>query len=552
MTSSETAPSTNFIRNIIVADQEKNKNEGKVKTRFPPEPNGYLHIGHAKSICLNFGIAKEFSGGCNLRFDDTNPAKEDVEYERAIMEDVKWLGFQWDELHYTSNYYQQLYAYAVKLILQGDAYVDSLSADEIRDYRGSLTEPGKESPDRSRSIEDNLALFERMKSGDFEDGEYILRAKIDMASGNINLRDPALYRIKRNTHYRTADEWCIYPMYDYAHCISDSIESITHSLCTLEFEDHRPLYDWILDKLGTDNHPQQIEFAPLNLEYTILSKRKLIQLVTEKIVDGWDDPRMPTVSGLRRRGFSATSIRNFCDLIGVTKNDACIEMPVLENVIREDLNNSTARKMAVLNPLKLVITNYPDDKIETLSMPNHPQKPEMGNRSVPFTKEVYIEQDDFALIPPPKYRRLIEGGEVRLRGAYVVRCNQVIQNDLGEIIELHCSYDENTLGKKPEGRKVKGVIHWVSKSHSIDAEIRIYDPLFMTVNPGAQDNFMDYINPSSKTALYHCKIEPSLRNVVPEECFQFERQGYFVADRSDCTKDNLVFNRTVTLRDSWS
>ncbi len=552
MSSTEIASSNNFIRHIIVSDLNNNKNHGELKTRFPPEPNGYLHIGHAKSICLNFGLANEFSGQCNLRFDDTNPEKEGVEYELAIKEDVAWLGFEWSNLHYASNYYLELYNAAIQLISTGHAYVDSLSADEIREYRGNLTEPGKESPDRNRGIDENLDLFKRMRAGEFSDGDYILRAKIDMASGNINLRDPALYRIKRHTHYRTGDQWCIYPMYDFAHCVSDALEGITHSICTLEFEDHRPLYDWILDKLDSTCHPQQIEFAPLNLEHTILSKRKLIHLVNENIVNGWDDPRMPTISGLRRRGFTAASIRKFCDLIGVTKNDATIKMSVLENVIREDLNASTPRKMAVLNPLKLIITNYPEEKTELLTIDNHPQRSEMGSRTVPFTKEIYIEENDFSLVPPPKFRRLIEGGEVRLRGAYVIRCNQIIKANSGKVLELHCTYDKDTLGKKPDGRKVKGVIHWVSQPHSLNAEVRIYEPLFASANPSTNSNYIENIASNSITILTQCKVESSLGAAKPEERFQFERQGYFVADRHNFSKDKLVFNRTITLRDNWS
>ncbi len=552
MSSSESAPSNNFIRHIVKSDVENNKNDGRVHTRFPPEPNGYLHIGHAKSICLNFGLAGDFSGKCNLRFDDTNPEKEDTEYEKAIQADVKWLGFEWAELHYASDYYQYLYDCAIQLIKTDHAYVDSLNAEEIREYRGSLTSPGKESPHRNRSVEENLDLLERMKNGEFEDGAHVLRAKIDMASGNMNMRDPTLYRIKRYTHYRTGDDWCIYPMYDYAHCLSDALEGVTHSLCTLEFEDHRPLYDWVLDTLKTEHHPQQIEFAPLNLEYTLLSKRKLIQLVKEGVVDGWDDPRMPTVSGFRRRGFTPGSIREFCDRIGITKNEASIEMPVLENIIREDLNENAPRRMAVLDPIRVIITNYPEDQQEQLMMANHPQKPELGEREVTFTREVFIERDDFAKVPPPKFKRLIEGGEVRLRGAYVIKCDRVFENENGVITELHCTYDENTLGKKPEGRKVKGVIHWVSAKCALDAEIRLYEPLFTAANPSSSDNFLDLINEESKTVLKNCKVEKALFGVSAESGFQFERQGYFVSDRWDCSEETLVFNRTITLRDSWS
>jgi glutaminyl-tRNA synthetase len=551
MSTSDSTPSNNFIRHIMNADMQSNRFAGDVHTRFPPEPNGYLHIGHAKSICLNFGLAGDFNGSCNLRFDDTNPEKEDVEYEQAIREDIQWLGFDWKNLCYTSNYYQQLYDYAVELIKSGNAYVDSLSAEQIRLYRGSLTEPGKDSPHRTRSVEENLDLFARMKQGDFTDGEHILRAKIDMSSGNINLRDPALYRIKHAKHYRTGNDWCIYPMYDYAHCLSDAIEGITHSLCTLEFEDHRPLYDWILETLNTPCHPQQTEFAPLNLEYTILSKRKLIQLVKENVVDGWDDPRMPTISGLRRRGFTAASIREFCDRIGITKHDASIEMPVLENIIRDDLNENASRRMAVLDPLKITISNLPDNHIEELEMANHPQKPELGTRTVPFSNTLYIERSDFERVPPPKFKRLVEGGEVRLRGCYVIKCDKIIENNAGDILELHCSYDKDTLGKKPEGRKVKGVIHWVSVAHSINAQIRLYEPLFTETNPASVEDFIATVNPNTKTVLPHCKVEAALENTPPETSFQFERQGYFVADRRESSKEQLVFNQTITLRDSW-
>ncbi|MDO6460117.1 glutamine--tRNA ligase/YqeY domain fusion protein [Granulosicoccaceae sp. 1_MG-2023] len=549
--SSDAKPSNNFIRHLVSADLEAGKHGGRLQTRFPPEPNGYLHIGHAKSICLNFGLARDYGGQCNLRFDDTNPEKEDAEYEQAIQSDVEWLGFSWSNLCHASDYYQQLYDYAVELIRRGCAYVDSLSAEEIREYRGSLTEPGKPSPYRERSVEENLDLFERMREGEFADGEHVLRARIDMASGNMNMRDPTLYRIRRHTHYRTGDQWCIYPMYDYAHCLSDAIENVTHSLCTLEFEDHRPLYDWVLASLEIADPPKQTEFAPLNLEYTILSKRKLIQLVREKIVDGWDDPRMPTITGLRRRGFTPAAIREFCERIGVTKNDASIEMPVLENVIRDDLNTNALRRMAVLDPIKVVITNYPQDHSETLSLPNHPQNPEAGTRDVLFGGTVYIERDDFAEVPPPKFKRLVPGGEVRLRGSYVIRCDEVIKDDKGEITELRCSYDENTLGKNPEGRKVKGVIHWVNAETAVTAEVRIYEPLFKDPNPAAAEDFLDCIRENSKTVLTNCKVEPALAEAAPETNVQFERQGYFVADRRDHSPARPVFNRTITLRDSW-
>ncbi|MCK5870577.1 glutamine--tRNA ligase [Methylococcaceae bacterium CS1] len=551
MSTTENSPATNFIRQIVTKDLAEKKHN-KVITRFPPEPNGFLHIGHAKSICLNFGVAAENAGLCNLRFDDTNPEKESIEYVRAIEKDVHWLGFEWAELRHSSDYFEDLYGFAVQLIEKGLAYVDSLTAEQIREYRGSLTQPGKESPDRSRSIEENLDLFSRMRAGEFADGQYLLRAKIDMASSNINMRDPALYRIRRVHHQRTGDDWCIYPMYDYTHCISDAIEGITHSLCTLEFENHRPLYDWILDNIDIDCHPQQIEFARLELEYTIVSKRKLNQLVVEGHVSGWDDPRMPTLAGLRRAGFTPTAIRDFCERIGVTKKDSSIEMAVLENCIREDLNNTAARAMAVLDPLKVVIENYPDGQTEQLEASNHPQNEAMGKRIVPFTKEVYIEQDDFADVPPPKYKRLIEGGEVRLRGAYVIKCHQVIKNAAGKVVELRCTYDEKTLGKKPEGRKVKGVIHWVSATHSLDAEIRLYDRLFNVPNPSAEDDFCEALNPDSLQVITEAKVESSLADAELGSRFQFERVGYFCLDTEDSVADKFVFNRTVTLRDTWS
>ena len=553
MSTNDTLPSANFIRQIVTNDLKENKNKGQVATRFPPEPNGYLHIGHAKSICLNFGIAAEFNGTCNLRFDDTNPEKENIEYMQSIERDVKWLGFEWAGLYNASDYFEQLYDYAEQLIELGLAYVDSLSADEIRAYRGTLTEPGKESPDRNRSIADNLDLFQRMRAGEFPDGQFVLRAKIDMASPNINMRDPAIYRIRRVHHHRTGDEWCIYPMYDYTHCISDAIEGITHSLCTLEFEDHRPLYDWVLDKLQTPHHPQQIEFARLQLEYTIVSKRKLNQLVTEKHVKGWDDPRMPTLAGLRRAGFTPKAIRDFCERIGVTKQNSWIEMGVLEYCIREDLNENALRAMAVLQPLRVVIENYPADQVESLEISNHPQKPELGKRNVPFTQVILIEQDDFAEVPPPKFKRLVEGGEVRLRGSYVIKCNAVIKNAEGVITELRCSYDPDTLGKNPEGRKVKGVIHWVSESHSKVAEIRLYDRLFTVPNPDNEENFLDVINHDSLEVLEGCRVEASLAEATAEHRYQFERTGYFCLDAIDSVDGKLVFNRTVTLREGgWA
>ncbi|WP_431066074.1 glutamine--tRNA ligase/YqeY domain fusion protein [Methylotuvimicrobium sp.] len=550
MSSNETLPS-NFIRQIINNDLKQNKNNSKIATRFPPEPNGYLHIGHAKSICLNFGIAGEYQGTCNLRFDDTNPEKESIEYMEAIERDVSWLGFQWHELRHASDYFEKLYDYAVELIQKGLAYVDSSTPEQMRQNRGTLTEPGKESPDRNRSIEENLDLFTRMRAGEFADGQYVLRAKIDMASPNINMRDPVIYRIRRVHHHRTGDKWCVYPMYDYTHCISDAIEGITHSLCTLEFEDHRPLYDWVLDNITIDCHPQQIEFARLQLEYSIVSKRKLNQLVTEKHVGGWDDPRMPTLAGLRRAGVTPAAIRDFCERIGITKKDSWIEMAVLENCIREDLNENAPRAMAVLRPLKLIIDNYPDDKVEALELGNHPQRPELGTRKVEFSKVLYIEQDDFTENPPPKYKRLVEGGEVRLRGAYVIRCDHIVKDENGSIIELHCSYDPDTLGKNPEGRKVKGVIHWVSERHSVPAEIRLYDRLFSQPNPDSLDNFLDALNPDSLEILTESRVESSLADAPPESRFQFERMGYFCLDATDSTPDKPVFNRTVTLRDTW-
>ncbi len=549
MTTNDTQPLANFIRQIITNDLKDNKNNGKVATRFPPEPNGYLHIGHAKSICLNFGIATEFNGTCNLRFDDTNPEKENIEYMEAIERDVQWLGFDWAQLHHASDYFEQLYNYAVQLIEQGQAYVDSLSAEQIRLYRGTLTEPGKESPDRSRSIADNLDLFSRMRAGEFADGQYVLRAKIDMASPNINMRDPAIYRIRRVHHHRTGDAWCIYPMYDYTHCISDAIEGITHSLCTLEFEDHRPLYDWVLEQLQTPVHPQQIEFARLQLEYTIVSKRKLNQLVTEKHVHGWDDPRMPTIAGLRRAGFTPKSIRDFCERIGVTKRNSWIEMGVLEYCIREDLNENAPRAMAVLQPLRVVIDNYPEDQTEQLEISNHPQRHELGKRNVPFSRVILIEQDDFAEVPPPKFKRLIAGGEVRLRGSYVIKCNEVIKNAEGIVTELRCTYDTDTLGKNPEGRKVKGVIHWVSEQHSHPAEIRLYDRLFKVPNPDSEENFLDVINSASLEVLEGCRVEASLAETQSDGRYQFERIGYFCRDAVDSVDGKLVFNRTVSLRE---
>ena len=552
MTKSEPVVAGNFIRNIITEDLNAGKNDGKVKTRFPPEPNGYLHVGHVKSICLNFGIAEQFNGTCNLRFDDTNPTKESEEYVNAIKADVAWLGFEWNELRHASDYFDQLYSFACQLIKQEKAYIDSSSAEEMREMRGTLTEPGVESPYRNRTVEENLNLFERMKAGEFEDGTHVLRAKIDMSSGNINMRDPTLYRIRNVEHIKTGNAWSIYPMYDYTHCVSDALEGITHSLCTLEFEDHRPLYDWVLDELATPSHPQQIEFARLALEYTILSKRRLIQLVEEGHVKGWDDPRMPTITGMRRRGYTPAALREFCERIGITKNDAWIEMAVLETIIRDDLNSSAARRMAVLDPIKIVLTDLPEDHEQTLTFANHPQDESAGKRELLFTSTLYIDRDDFAEVPPPKYQRLTPGGEVRLRGSYVIKCNEIIKNDQGEVIELRCTHDANTLGKKPEGRKVKGVVHWVSEKYGIPANIRLYDRLFTIANPASADSMADVINPESEQLCPNAFIEPSLADAEPEQHFQFERIGYFVADQHDHSNETPTFNRTVTLRDTWA
>lgn len=550
MSINENPSPANFVRHIINNDLKTNKHNGRVATRFPPEPNGYLHIGHAKSICLNFGLAIEYNGTCNLRFDDTNPEKESEEYVESIKRDVHWLGFEWTELRHASDYFGQLYDYAVQLIKDNKAYVDSSTPEQIRANRGTLTESGKESPDRSRSIEENLALFQGMRDGLYGDGQYVLRAKIDMASPNINMRDPTLYRIRRVHHQRTGNDWCLYPMYDYTHCISDAIEGITHSLCTLEFEDHRPLYDWVLEQLNTPWRPQQIEFARLQLEYTIVSKRKLNQLVTEKHVSGWDDPRMPTIAGLRRAGVTPAAIRDFCERIGLTKKDSWIEMAVLENCIREDLNQNSLRVMAVAEPLRVVITNYPDGQVENLAIGNHPQRPELGSRTVAFAKTVLIERDDFAENPPPKYKRLVPGGEVRLRGSYVIRCDEVIKDADGHVVELRCTYDPATLGKNPEGRKVKGVIHWVSEVHSLPAEMRLYDRLFTVPQPDNEENFLNALNPDSLQVVTGCRVEASLAAAEPESRFQFERIGYFCLDR-DSRDGRLAFNRTVTLREGW-
>ena len=553
----DNAPS-NFIRQIIDKDIAAGKNDGRVATRFPPEPNGYLHIGHAKSICLNFGIAEDYNGTCNLRFDDTNPHKENVEFVEAIQRDVRWLGYDWgDKPLFSSDYFEQLHDYAVQLIEQGKAYVCDLSAEETREYRGTLTEPGKDSPYRNRSVEENLALFADMRAGKFADGEKVLRAKIDMASPNINLRDPTIYRIRHGVvHHQTGAEWCIYPMYDFTHCLSDAIENITHSLCTLEFEDHRPLYDWYLDQLDVPCHPQQIEFSRLNLQYTITSKRKLTALVDEGFVEGWDDPRMPTIAGMRRRGFTPASIREFCQRIGVTKSENSVEMGVLESCIREDLNANAPRRMAVLRPLKVVIENYPEDQREELEAANHPQDESQGTRRIAFTREIWIDRDDFMEVAPnKKFKRLVAGGEVRLRNGYVIRCDEVIKDEQDEIIELRCSYDPDTLGANPEGRKIKGVIHWVSAEFAVPAEVRLYDRLFSHPTPDAAkdgSDFTEHLNPDSLRTLTQCYLESNLGTAQPGDLFQFEREGYFCRDAVDTADGRPVFNRTVTLRDSWA
>ncbi len=549
----EPVASTDFIRNIINEDLASNKNDGRVHTRFPPEPNGYLHIGHAKSICLNFGIAEQYGGLCNLRFDDTNPSKEEEEYVQSIIEDVRWLGFDWgDRLYYASDYFEQMYEYAVQLIKAGKAYVDDSSADEVRQSRGTLKTPGKESPYRSRSIEENLNLFQRMAAGEFPDGSHVLRARIDMASPNLNMRDPVMYRILHASHPHTGDKWCIYPMYDWAHGLEDSIEGITHSICTLEFEDHRPLYDWFLDQLVGVYHPQQIEFARLNLTYTVMSKRKLLQLVREKNVNGWDDPRLPTISGLRRRGVTPEAIRDFCERIGVAKTDSTIDIALLEHCIREDLNKRAPRVMAVLRPLKVVITNYPEDQVEELDAINNPEDPEAGTRKVPFSRVIYIEQDDFRENPPKKFFRLAPGSEVRLRYAYFITCTEVIKDAGGGITELRCTYDPASRGgNSPDGRKVKGTIHWVSAAHALEAEVRLYDRLLSVGIPEGDSDFRDCLNPDSLETLSACKVEPSLAGAAPGSRYQFERMGYFCVD-SDSSYGKLVFNRTMTLRDSWA
>ena len=543
-----------FIRSIIVQDRESNKHGGRVTTRFPPEPNGYLHVGHAKSICLNFGVAAEYGGTCNLRFDDTNPTKEEIEYIDAIKADVRWLGFDWeDRLYFASDYFDRLCGYAVQLIKAGKAYVDSLGADEIREYRGTLTQPGRESPYRSRSIEENLELFDRMRRGEFEDGTHVLRAKIDMASGNINMRDPTIYRIRHASHHRTGDRWCVYPMYDFTHALSDSIEGITHSLCTLEFEDHRPLYDWVLDETAVTCHPQQIEFARLNLSYTVLSKRKLLTLVKGTHVSGWDDPRMPTIVGMRRRGYPASAIRTFCNRIGMAKRESVVDVAMLEHAVREDLNRQAPRVMGVLRPLKVVIENYPDGHSEDVDVINNPEDPAAGTRKVPFSRELYIERDDFREDPPKKFFRLAPGREVRLRCAYFITCVGVTTDErTGEVTELRCTYDPETRGgSAPDRRKVKATLHWVSAPHALEVEARLYDHLFVDANPGETRDVLESLNPNSLEVVRSCRVEPSLRNAAPESRYQFERIGYFCVD-PDSTGGRLVFNRTVSLRDTWA
>jgi glutaminyl-tRNA synthetase len=546
-----------FIREIVAADLASGKHASTV-TRFPPEPNGYLHIGHAKSICLNFGISIENEGGvCHLRFDDTNPAKEDVEYVDSIKEDVQWLGFDWGKnIYFASDYFEKLYGFAVELIQSGKAFVCELTLDEIAGHRGTPTKPGTNSPYRDRSPGENLELFQRMRDGEFADGTRVLRAKIDMASPNLHMRDPVLYRIRKTLHHRTGNKWCLYPMYDFTHCLSDSIEGITHSLCTLEFEVHRPLYDWVLDNVAIDSRPRQIEFARLSLTYTVLSKRKLLTLVEEGRVNGWDDPRMPTVSGLRRRGYTPASIRSFCETIGITKFNSLTAVALLEHSIRQDLNDTTPRRMAVLRPLKVVITNFDEDKVEELEAANHPKDPEAGTRSVPFTREIYVERDDFMEEPPRKFFRLGPGREVRLRFAYFITCNEVIKNAAGEVTELHCTYDPETHGgSAPDGRKVKGTIHWVSASHAFEAQVRLYDRLFTVEDPNKEDDgktYLDHLNAESQEVIADAKLEPGLAKAEPGERFQFERLGYFCADAGDSQAGKPVFNRTVTLRDAWA
>ncbi|WP_366923653.1 glutamine--tRNA ligase/YqeY domain fusion protein [Metallumcola ferriviriculae] len=544
----------NFIEHLISDDLKEGKNDSRIHTRFPPEPNGYLHIGHAKSICLNFGLALQYNGLCNLRFDDTNPSKEDTEYVDSIRTDVKWLGYDWDErLFYASDYFEKLYQFAEQLIRNGKAYVCDLNPEEIRAYRGTLTEPGKNSPYRDRSAEENLALFEKMRAGEFPDGSRVLRGKIDMSSPNLNMRDPVLYRIQRASHHRTGDEWCIYPMYDYAHPVSDALEGITHSICTLEFADHRPLYDWVVENIDLPAQPRQIEFARLNLTHTVMSKRKLRQLVEEGHVNGWDDPRMPTISGLRRRGYTPESIKDFCNRIGVAKANSEVDIAFLEHCIRQDLNANAPRVMAVLQPLKVVIENYPEDNVEELDAENNPEKPEMGSRKMPFCREIFIEQEDFREEAPKKFFRLKPGKEVRLKHAYIIKCEEVVKNEKGDIIELRCTYDPSSKsGEDTSGKKVKGTLHWVSAKHAHKAEVRIYDHLFTKENPEEEgEDFKTNINPDSLELLKDCRVEPSLANAKPGERFQFLRKGYFCVD-PDSDNDNLVFNRVVSLKDTWA
>jgi glutaminyl-tRNA synthetase len=556
MTQPTTLPPTDFIRDIIEEDLRMNKHGGRVATRFPPEPNGYIHIGHAKSVCLNFGIAGQYAGTCNLRMDDTDPAGESMEYVESIIRDVRWLGFDWaDRLFYASDYFERLYQFAVELIKAGHAYVCSLSADEIRESRGTFTEPGKESPYRNRSVEESLDLFRRMRDGEFEDGAHVLRARIDMASPNIVMRDPVIYRIKREPHYRTGTDWVIYPMYDFAHCLSDALEGITHSICTLEFENNRPLYDWIVERLIQGSRPQQIEFARLSVSYTVLSKRRLIELVEKKYVNGWDDPRMPTVAGMRRRGYTPEAIRKFCAQIGVAKNDNLIDASLLEHCVRDDLNERAPRAMCVLRPLRVVIDNYPEDRTETFACDKHPQNPGMGRREVPFSRVLYIERDDFQENPPKKYHRLGPGREVRLRNAYIIKCESFVKDErTGEVVEIHCTHDPETRnGPLADGRKVQGVIHWVSAEHCVPAEVRLYDRLFRIEGPGGTgDDFAEYLNPGSLEILTNCYAESGMRNAEPGSQYQFERLGYFCVDAGDSTVGRLVFNRVVSLRDSWA
>ena len=562
------APS-NFIRSMISKDISSGKHSGRVLTRFPPEPNGYLHIGHAKSVCLNFSLARENNGACNLRFDDTNPEKESQEYVDAIKENIKWLGFKWNgDVRYSSNYFDHLYNLAMQLIQNGKAFVCSLSAEQSREFRGTLTEPGKKSPDRNRSIQENLNLFERMRDGEFPDGAYTLRVKIDMESPNINMRDPIIYRIRHARHHQTGDKWCIYPTYDFTHCISDAIENVTHSLCTLEFEDHRPLYDWILNNLDADSLrvisdlsdsdmtfvlPQQTEFAKLKLNYTIMGKRKLKEMVEMGLVDGWDDPRLPTLAGMRRRGFTAASIRNFCETVGVSRSEGTVDLSMLEHCVREDLDQCASRVMCVLNPMKVTIRNIKESEVENLSLQNHPKNESMGTRTVPFTREIYIDKSDFEENPAPGFKRLVLGGEVRLRGSYVIKCEEILRDSEGEIIELICSADRETLGRRPEGRKVKGVIHWVSAVYGQEVSLMLYDRLFMVENPEAKEitDYKEFLNPESLSVVKNCVIEPSALESRERKHYQFEREGYFILDIEVESKEYPVFNRTITLRDSW-